>query len=96
MFSIGKTKILNPSLIGKALHNNVDYLMYYYGRRQMKTLQLQVYIQNNDFVRNKKLNLGNLNVFSVIRNDFEYSLICWWMTFVCKSKLIRSSCRNGV
>ena len=37
---------------------NVDYLMYYQSRRQMKTLQLQFYIQNNDFMRNKKLNLS--------------------------------------
>ena len=33
--------------------------MYYRSRRQMKTVEeLQVYIQNNDFMRNKKLNLG--------------------------------------
>ena len=40
----------------------------------MKTLQLQVYIQNNYFMRIKKL---IVNVFSVISNDFEYALIFW-------------------
>ena len=56
MFSIEKNEILNPSWFEKALNKNVDYLMYYPSRRQMKTLQLQVYIQNNDFMK-KKLNL---------------------------------------
>ena len=48
--------------------------MYYPSRRQMKTLQLQVYIQNNYFMWIKKL---IVNVFSVISNDFEYALIFW-------------------
>ena len=53
MFSIEKNEILNLSWIGEVLNKNVDYLMYYPSRRQMKTLQLQVYIQNNDFMRQK-------------------------------------------
>ena len=53
----------------------------YPSRGQMKTLQLQVYIQNNEFMR-QKLNLANFNVSSVIRNDFEYAFICWWMTYL--------------
>ena len=56
MFSIEKNEILNPSWIGKALNKNFDYLMYYPSRRQMKKVQLQVCIQNNDFTW-KKLNL---------------------------------------
>ena len=52
MFSIEKNKILKASWIGKAMNRNVDYLMYYPSRRQMKTLQLQVYIQKNDFMLN--------------------------------------------
>ena len=31
----------------------------------------------------------------MIRGDFEYALICWWLTFICKSKLIRLNCSNG-
>ena len=57
MLSFEKNKILNPSWIGKTQNENVDYLMYYPSSQQMKILQLQVYIQSNDFMRNKKLNL---------------------------------------
>ena len=46
MYSIEKNEIMNP-WIGKVLNKNVDYLMDYPSRRQMKTLQPQVYIQNN-------------------------------------------------
>ena len=31
MFSIGKNEFFNPSLIGKVLIKNIDYLMYYLG-----------------------------------------------------------------
>ena len=51
MFSIEKNEILNPLRIGKALNKNVNYFMYYPSKCQMKTLQLQVYIQNNDLMR---------------------------------------------
>ena len=39
---------------------------------QIKTLQLQVSIQSNDFMKNEKL---NFNVFSMIRNDFGHAFI---------------------
>ena len=51
MFSIEKNEILTSSWIGKSLNKN-DVLPKQATCR-MKTL----YIQNNDFMRNKKLNL---------------------------------------
>ena len=59
MNSVHTVKIL---ALGKALNENVDYLMYYPSRQyvKLKTLQLQVYIQNNDFMKKKKLDLYKL------------------------------------
>ena len=47
------------------------------------------YIQNSDFMRNKKLILCRFriiddNFFSVIRNDFAYALMYWWMNLFVK------------
>ena len=58
MFPIEKNKILDLLWIKKVLNKIIDYFMYYPSRRQMKRLQLQVYIQNNDFMKNKKLTLS--------------------------------------
>ena len=49
MFSIEKNEILNLTWIGEVLNESVDF-MYFPSRRQMKTLQVQVYIQNNYFI----------------------------------------------
>ena len=40
----------------KVLNKNIDYLMYYLSRQHVKW-KLKVYIQNNDFMKNKELNL---------------------------------------
>ena len=45
-----------PVMNWKGSDKNVEYLMYYPSMCQKKTLQLQVYIQNNDFMSNIKLN----------------------------------------
>ena len=52
--SVDTTELLP---LGQAFNKNINYLISKKATRQMKTLQVQSYIQNNDFMKNKELNL---------------------------------------
>ena len=52
--SVDTTELLP---LGQAFNKNINYLISKKTTCQMKTLQVQSYIQNNDFMKNKKLNL---------------------------------------